>query len=210
MYIPPDSSSDLYLEYSFIIDDIISRYPKSSLILTGDYNLGQYISWDPLSCAPIITKNSACADILISSSQFHRLFQLNHIQNINNVILDLVFSNNSQNMRVVPSDEKLLKPDPQHPPLMIEILNKNKTATCKKLNQSNRRYIIRNYKSGDYPNLSSYLSDSFCDQSQFPVGSDLDTLVECFYAILLRGIELHIPEKQIIPPKFPVWFGSEQ
>lgn len=211
VYIPPGSSSDLYLKYSYIVDELISRYPTSTVLLTGDYNLPN-VTWDPSSCSPIITRNNAGADIIISSSQFHRLFQLNHIQNNNNTILDLVFSNDSQNIRVVTSDEELIQPDPHHPPLIIEILRKKKFGTSHKSNinnANNNSHVIRNYKSGDYSELSTYLTDSYNRKFNDLPDSDLDTLVESFYDVLSTGIELYIPQKVIIPPKFPVWFSSE-
>lgn len=209
VYIPSGSGNSVYLEYTDLLDDVINQHPDHTFILSGDFNLPS-ITWDPKTCQPSLEKDNECAKTLICSMEFHELSQHNFVLNYaNQVILDLVFTNKPQSIKVSSCVDHILKIDSNHPPLLIEIFNTTAKKFHHKVVNNNETVIIRDFKSGDYFNLCSHLNDNFNDCTFFNPDSDLETLVDSFYSIIHNGIQTFIPEKTLKSPKFPIWFSPE-
>ncbi|KAI5712487.1 hypothetical protein M8J75_008683 [Diaphorina citri] len=194
VYIQPDSPSEEYLKYSYVLDEIMRKFSDSNIIFTGDYNLPN-ITWDPSTCEPIINRNSTAAEVFISSLEFHTLSQLNLVLNHKNSILDLVLSNKPSSFKVTRCNDEIVNIDEYHPALLIDILHKKKTN--ERVPISNVEVTIRNYKTADYTQISEYLYDNLSDRTKFDPDSDLENLVEILYSVLMKSIELYVPEKII-------------
>ncbi|KAI5692287.1 hypothetical protein M8J75_004218 [Diaphorina citri] len=193
VYIQPDSPSEEFLKYSYVLDEIMRKFSDSNIIFTGDSNLPN-ITWDPSTCEPIINRNSTAAEVFISSLEFHTLSQLNLVLNHKNSILDLVLSNKPSSFKVTRCNDEIVNIDEYHPALLIDILHKKKTNERVPIN--NVEVTIRNYKTADYTQISEYLYDNLSDRTKFDPDSDLENLVEIFYSVLMKSIELYVPEKR--------------
>lgn len=212
VYLPPNCSSNDFVIYTHVLENILSNYKRQqqvTLVLTGDYNCSN-ISWDPMTFKPTTMINYSCsADNLISCTEFHSLFQLNHALNSDNRILDLVLTNNDNLIKVHQSEDNILEVDELHPPLSISLrLDKNPR---KKNLTSDKPIVIKDFKENenDFPELSKFYTDKFNNSITFNPHQELESLIDDFYKILYEGIEQFIPSKIIKQPKFPIWFSAE-
>lgn len=207
VYLPPDCSPNDYLVYSDVVGSVLSKYKHNvPIFLIGDFNCSN-IFWDPKTNKPTIVNYDASADNLVACTEFHDLFQLNQIVNIKGSILDLVLTNKDNSAKVYHCDDCLLKIDNLHPPLLINIKVKKEKVIKKKNNHKSN--IVRDYKSDVYNELSNYYTETFQSDTFIKSETNINILVDNFYAILNAGIEQFIPLKTVKPPKFPIWFSEE-
>ena len=104
--------------------------PNDNWLLLGDYNLPN-VTWrvDQFASTPdyndvTTLRERNCGGILADTFNFLNLYQLNHIKNNKNVILDLIFSNSHEHIVEHVSDA-IVSPDLYHPPLHVNYIGSN-------------------------------------------------------------------------------------
>ncbi|CAK1549330.1 unnamed protein product, partial [Leptosia nina] len=120
-YLPPDlTKEDLNSYYSHLQDFVLHKANNRHVLILGDFNTHN-LSWlevNPNSYQPIDPSDTK-ARLLSESVYLCNLYQFNHIANINNRLLDLVFS--SFDAIEVVAAEPLSRIDLHHPPLLIQL-----------------------------------------------------------------------------------------
>lgn len=112
VYIPLDSPHEKYRAYGDAINKVITSadFPQDILLL-GNINLPLYILISSYS-EPMTQASNVIAEV----TSLHSLYQVNQIRKSRWVILDLVFSNNTD-LSIFISDDQIIKPVRHHPPL---------------------------------------------------------------------------------------------
>lgn len=101
-YISTTNNIDAYVSHCDSIVNIVSGADVSAkFLILGDYNLPM-IQWSMSDdgLVPSITNNDNAATCLLETMDYCGLSQFNHVQNHNNVTLDLVLSNVLYNQNV--------------------------------------------------------------------------------------------------------------
>lgn len=192
-YFPPDINVSIVQQYcDFLRDSIdISKY---KVLLVGDYNLPKF-NWEMgYSChdnSYIKHKSeliySLFCDLALKQQNFERI---NPCDNI----LDLVVSNFNDELSISQEPE-LVTLDRRHPSLLIQL-------TLPVFNHNYVPLVKKNFKNGDYLGLYNYLSDyNYADSP------DPDVLSQDLNNAVSNAIGTFIPDKAIIPSKYPHWFS---
>lgn len=201
VYIPPASDLQTYKNHNEDIEVLKFKYPKAKFIIAGDYNLPNWTSQGDngpatnqaeLQCAK-------CSEIR-DMSLFLGLTQSNKVFNINNRMLDLVFSSDSK-IVVELSDELLLPLDQHHPPLDIIITNMPLTSS-KKISAPSY-----NFSKAEYHHITEYLTQT--DWSFLDEENNINDQLEYFYSILNTSIEQFVPRVSFTSSNYPKWFTRE-
>lgn len=197
VYIPPNSTSSLYIDYFNILENLISAHPNAEFLNFGDFNL------------PNLSKATLNLDLNIFSTEniflehlaLLNLFQLNTITNTNGSILDLILSNSSSPIVSLNTDS-IVPIDSYHPPLNV----------CHFFNHlpPDLSYFELSFDwfNGNYNSIISFLG-SINWAEFYKISSDISVLVDEFYSLLFFTINSFIPKKKHFNPKYPNWFSNE-
>lgn len=193
VYIPPNSDLSIYKNHCEDVEYVITKYPAHKIIICGDYNLSNCKFNDP-NYSPI----SDCERDILDMCSYLNLSQLNNVPNVNNRILDLIFSN-EDDVNVYESPEFIVPIDKHHPSLIISIPytvddNPKISISC------------YNFKNADYNKINEALSN--IDWTILNEG-DIDQNTDFFYSQLYNVISNNIPLTQHKESKYPVWFTKE-
>ena len=112
--------------------------------------------------------------------------------------LDLVFTNFNR-INTCFDDVGGVKPDPCHPPIVIEISLDLRNST------SYHEHSYRKYALGDYSLLFSYLSNY--DWSCVYSNNTIDDAVGSFSNVILQAMDLAVPWGFIRKSRFPNWLS---
>ncbi|KAJ8955951.1 hypothetical protein NQ314_006800 [Rhamnusium bicolor] len=161
----------------------IGYLAQHNLFEQGDYNLPK-LKWTNDEFGVCVPDSAGlAAKAICDSFVFHNLFQLNHVNNCYNVILDLFFTHNVEApVNIV--DDYLINGDSHHPALYVSIPIATGTEIL--------TYAIYyyNFKKDNYIDLNNYLTSVDWDGLLGPVIQDIDAAVDIFYKVLAVGILL--------------------
>lgn len=201
VYFPPCSISDAYDEFATTVERYKAKFENSRFIIAGDFNLPD-IQWQFDECVmfPLIISPKR-AENFIESFTYMELFQRNGISNIQNRILDLIFSDYSTEFTVMGSEEILSKIDALHPPLVISFQTVLDTEYIEDYPE------VYNFSKANYNDLNHFLYS--LDWSFLHTCSNVDDVVEQFYEKLFIAIELYVPKFAYKVDRYPQWYSEE-
>lgn len=183
IYIPGWASYDhvnLYLEQLFDIVNV--RHPYANFIILGDFNLS-CIKWIPNGnhCIPI-RPEGGIANELINTLDATNLNQHNSVINQYAGILDLVISNVNTK---VGGTTGLVKIDPYHPPLQIEL-----NQSCISFLES-KKTIKYNFFKANYNAIKDEINN--IDWNAELKDDDVEIMSDNFYRIINDLIKIYTP-----------------
>lgn len=196
--------SDYEVHFDKISEIVVTANPKDTFILTGDYNLGDTVTWLFDSHAKVYKAINAKGGItsgLLDMLSFCNLKQLNVIRNNNGRTLDLIISNSDpQKVCISRSLRPLVPVDNHHPAIEVS----TDLSPLKFLNE--KRPPKTNYFKANFVQLNDELSkvDWFSELNEL----DIDGAVNRFYGILEPFIE-SIPKTRISVRDYPVYYTHE-
>ncbi|KAF9414498.1 hypothetical protein HW555_007635 [Spodoptera exigua] len=184
------------------LSHLTSTHPTDMFIVAGDFNLGSDVEWcnsnDDPELRPTNISSRHILDFFDTINTCN-LVQFNGERNINNRLLDLVFSNGA--IKVSECIDPLAVPiDLHHKPLVI---NADFVETHKYIENHNTKYMFHR---GDYLAITSAL-DTIDWTSLLTVGS-LDQAVGIFYDKIYELRDLYIPVKSLKKSSHPIWYSS--
>lgn len=119
IYIPPNSTIEVYNSHCLVIENLRSTFPDHIFIIVGDFNLPD-VNWSNIYHYNILPgPSSHKAKVLAEIIDYEQLYQLNLIPNYRNNILDLVLSTYN-NLVVKKCSISLVPIDLAHPVLQID------------------------------------------------------------------------------------------
>ncbi|KAL4152733.1 hypothetical protein QTP88_000566 [Uroleucon formosanum] len=121
IYIPPNSSIDVYICQFAEIENLRLIFSDYTFIIVGDFNLPG-IKWSNQTHAILSGHFSDKSNVFAETIAYEQFFQHNFIPNYRNNILDLVISDNNT-LEVSKCSFPLIPVDVAHPPLQINGLN---------------------------------------------------------------------------------------
>lgn len=197
-YLPPNINTDLLKEYAdFLVENI--DVSSNKLLLVGDFNVPKF-DW------VLGISNHYSSHVRKKSSIIHFLSSELNVEQRNNVrisdddnLLDLVFTNFSDELNVSDSFTSLVRCDHQHPGLFVSLRLPDSV-----FNDHFTPYSKRNYSKGDYLGLYNFINDYKFTESQ-----DVDVIVSDLSHALSLGMDMFIPTKIIRPSRFPPWFSTK-
>ncbi|XP_017477119.1 PREDICTED: uncharacterized protein LOC108367084 isoform X2 [Rhagoletis zephyria] len=184
VYIPPKSRSDVYSSHIATISYLRNKYPNSSLMIIGDYNLN--------SSLPQVE----CESILYEKFLLSGCLQQNNTYNEHGRMLDLCFSD--LNLLINKADP-IIQEDAYHPALVVQHkfranLKQNDVPT----------YV---FKKADYAALNSFfLGANWIDLYKL---ENIDDKLSWFYEIVYSGIAQFVPIFVKKNNEYPCWFSKK-
>lgn len=213
MYLSPNTPIDKYQTFVDTFEEVLSKYNDIKLLLFGDFNLPN-LEWIEHNgkLHPQGTNTNKSTLITSTLCDYHSLFQLNNIRNVDNKILDLVFTNfKLSNVKLSDASDPLpINIDQQHPPLDIYLtIEKKKPSkknfTCQAHKREEKIYC---FKDGNYIKLSEDINKVDWN-TLFRNTTNIDEAITLFYSFLEEKINENIPSKIIKDFKFPEWTTPE-
>lgn len=202
-YIPPSSSLDTYMEHLRLIGSVSSLLePTSEIIYVGDFNL-PLTSWvstdDSNSLLPLSSSAIMCEfwDGVFELG----LKQVNFVKNVNNRVLDLVFTT-SQFISLSRTTPLVLPEDKHHPTLelVLDLPSEFALLTCR-----NKPLVLNfNFSRTNFMLLKSFLLNAIWNQYD-----GLEMQIEHFYEMLNTGFSLSVPTQVNSAQTGPLWFTKE-
>ena len=189
IYIPPNVTQLCYDDFMERLSLLCTEIGEQ-LIIVGDFNT-------PHFQYPCEARSKSLAHFVEYSS----LTQVSTITNSLNRMLDLVFTN--LNCSVSRSDFSLVAEDSLHPTLLLELSFPIDDRRCE-TNTANPRL---NFRRADFPNLYSAISTT--DWAKLTTYSDVNSMCDCFYTLLMESIHAHVPTRIPKRNQFPSWFTPE-
>ena len=195
-YIPPTSTENVFsschqnLEY---ISNLLKD--NDEILLAGDFNIPEAVwipSHEEMTCQlPSCVKGPYHHIEFLDNLQSIPLFQVNNIVNSHERILDLVFSDNPNELCISKADP-LLNVDLYHPPLSLYFpIYESKENSYELKDENVYEY---NFKSTDFEKLNSCLQNA--DWSPVYSSSNINEATLHFYSILFDLFEECIPKRK--------------
>lgn len=201
LYIPPNSTVEVYTSHCLLIENLRSSFPDYIFIIVGDFNLPD-INWPNIYHYNVLHGPASLkAKVLTETIDYEHLYQHNLIPNYKNNILDLVLSNNC-NLIVTKCPVSLVPFDLAHPVLQIE--GPSYVPPLK----TNPKSIKHNFSRANYLSMNTYFNtinwDSLLDDSlEFPA------MVTNFYSTITYVINLFTPKFYNHKSSYPPWYSKE-
>lgn len=196
-YLPGYCDVEVFKDHLNFIQKVRLENPDDKLIALGDFNCSDYCKYF-LSGAYNL-KNKTIE--LINSIMFCGLSQYSCIVNINNVLLDLVFSNFE--LLVDKSEFSLVPIDVHHPPLLITF-SLQQVQMCNKLLKQPKP----DFFNADYTLICNKL-DAIDWNKEFSNCIEIDQYVNSFYSIINNIIRENVKSKRNLNKHFPVYFSRD-
>ncbi|XP_075167903.1 uncharacterized protein LOC142240069 [Haematobia irritans] len=200
-YIPPSSDDETYARHVSAISSAFQYLSASdTLVVLGDFNIPS-ASWlhssESNSLIPIISNNNISNNFLNSLLNLG-LFQINNIFNSHGKLLDLVFVNDTSNIRLE-SFHALTKPeDLYHPTLIIHVAAPNSLRS--RITGSKKEYC---FAKTNYNMLNSLLSAIVWDD--ILDSGNITELSNRFYSVLQDCISKSVPRFTVDNNSGPPW-----
>lgn len=137
---------------------------------------------------------------LADFAAFANLFQVNHLYNSANNLLDLVFSDDQLINLNIP-DVPLVTLDKHHPAIRFNV-NLNISS-----DNMHFDYLSYDFKQADYTAINEYLF-SFMS-NRYYMCLELDSSLEIFYKMVYTALEYYVPKRRCKNPRFPIWFSAQ-
>ncbi|KAG6457452.1 hypothetical protein O3G_MSEX010311, partial [Manduca sexta] len=183
------------------LTNIILQNPLDKFIILGDFNLPN-ILWSPSSVGTSFTPSNILGSHqceVFDELNTYNLLQYNCFSNINDRVLDLVFSNHDISVKCC--DFPLVKEDPQHKSIVCEA-NFVRFNTMKPLPY--KKFI---YYNGNYDSICTGLDA--IDWNSELYNKPFEDAVSFMYSSLCELRNLYIPLKTVIPStKYPIWYSK--
>lgn len=205
IYIPPNSSFQIYLDFLNVLEFISSiSSPRDELLICGDFNLPN-IDWISHDEECFFIPNGSFNDnthTFIDGLNLYNLQQISGIKNHQCKQLDLVFTTDWVNTTTIDSNLVLSKIDLFHPPILLKYsYNSNTELSSDGL--CNYYFLKTNFVG-----LNEYLKS--VDFSPIFRTEDVNIAAKIFYNILLVGIEQFVPKSRLKGSPFsPPWLTSD-
>ena len=202
VYIPPASPLSIFEDYCSDLELIFERFPDSSYVIAGDFNL-PHLVWNGNDILfDSSTSKHEYYDVINSTSAFLNLKQVNLFPNGRNVFLDLIFTNIVA-LAVLPAVDPIFPQSLHHSPYSWYI-------SCTSSSSLHSEVQIFDFNNGDYISLNEFYASINWDN--YFLGLNLDEKVAVFYDIVFNGFEQFIPHKILrhnARNNYPVWFDKE-
>lgn len=189
IYIPPDITVN---EFENFMDAIQLFLINEQVIFLGDFNVPNFMN--SINCTKSASLHNLC--------ELLNLTQYNNVRNLDQNILDLVFSNLSgrflierMNLPFVPEDRRY------HPAIEIDFTFVFSPKLPKFPPSNNLRY---NFRKANYEQL--YFDFSEMDWSNLSHFDNVDEVVDMFYEMLYKTLDRSVPKFSNVISNFPIWF----
>lgn len=200
VYIPPDTSSDVYSHHCNTVESIYFKFPEYNFVITGDFNLNTF-DW---SVYPN-SQNHKSGNILYNTYiNFLKLKQCNSIINCIGRTLDcIMLSDQAELTSIYLSDSLVPSIDKYHPP--IEFLIKFKKSLFSEHLESPYIFNFKKFKFNEITQFLSYIDfDLNLDNNL-----SLDAIINKFHEIIYHSFNLFVPKTKIYNNYFIVWSNAE-
>ena len=196
VYIPPHSPCEMYEQHAQAVMDVKERYPGSSLVVFGDFNLpdAKWVYNDDGFYVECHEDYPACS--LAESYTYMDMFQMNTIPNNRLVYLDLLFSNVS-NISVLPAVDLIFPNSVHHIAYTFNIPVNNSTL-------SSEEYFF-DFRNANYIAINECLAS--VDWNECFGGVDVCVAAERLHSIIGECLTMFVPRKLIKGSPFPRWFS---
>ena len=190
LYIPPASNIftvNKYIDAIVYVESLISK-TSDGLLIFGDFNLPGIV-WEPAdsdgtSMFPGSTNTVVEMDFVDACLSLG-LCQINCIRNHQGRLLDLIFTNCSDEKQVAGSTDALVSEDLYHPALVMSCCFASSSHT-------NFSYSFKfDFKNANYAGLVNELAGYDC--TGFMLINDVDELCDEFYRMSAAAIMKHVP-----------------
>lgn len=199
VYFPPPVHKNILELFVDNYDANRAKLNTSYTLIAGDFNVSSY-DWNPSDNEERSSNFSQIQQILVDFASINNFHQCNDIKNINNRILDFIFTDIVKTI-VTRSDDILSKVDCFHPPLQINIpLDISNTSNF------NSSVIKYNFFRADYDLINEYLK-SMDWENIFSSCMDINEMVDIFESLLKDTIHKHVPKYKAKSNKYPYWYS---
>ena len=191
--------AETFLKTIATADLIINKYKFDKIVLTGDFNLPN-VNWFNDEFGVYLVRNiNTQTECILNYFAYLNFYQLNHIPNYSNNVLDLVFSDDSSIL--VTPEMPLVKDDKFHPPFNFNVVIKSDFRPL----EFDHEYF--NFKAASFQEINQYLGN--INWNEVLNNDNVNILVDRFYHIIGDAIELYVPRCRARARKFPVWMNQE-
>lgn len=204
-YIELRTSQGAYkAQFDKVVENLMSVELDDTVVLCGDYNLGDTVSWEYDS----VDGSYGMSDLrsrtprdLMDMMSLCNLNQLNLIRNVNLRTIDLFITNlQPSSTRIVRSNDPLVREDGHHPALLVSMrLLKTKLMPDNRLSKVN-------FHKANYAKINDDLLR--VDWLSLLGGLGIEDAVEKFYAAIQPCIE-GMPKVYVPSRDYPVYYSFE-
>lgn len=183
------------------ISTIIPTQPLDKFIIIGDFNFGSKVEWQESAQGTELIPCNISEQTLtyfFDTISTYNLSQFNNQRNINNRLLDLVFSNDT--LMVTECTEALATPiDAHHKPLCIN-------ANYIEIDKLEQKFTTKHmFNKGDYITINDTLNK--INWYDYLKHDSLEDAVSAFYNKLYELRDKYIPVKTIKQQSHPPWYS---
>ncbi|KAJ8717226.1 hypothetical protein PYW08_005625 [Mythimna loreyi] len=190
------------LNFTNNLSNLILKNPLDKYILLGDFNFGNSVEWSDTSHNGELSPfNITCQCIkdFFDAVYTYSLAQYNNVRNINNRLLDLIFSNDIVIVNKC-TNPLALPVDMHHNPLTIQA---DFVEHHKLSDNLTNKYI---FSKGDYTSIIAELEK--VNWTEFLHTGSLDDAVAFFYKKLYELRDKFIPLKITKSTAYPSWYNT--
>lgn len=196
VYLPPESNLSVYRLYFSAFNDISSSLKIDDRILVaGDFNIST------IRGPRHDFSSDSSSRIIGQLMEMHSLQSYNHVVNVDNKTLDLIFSN--LELRVESETQSLVTLDPKHPALCMSL----PVVTTEKNSPNNNNCGKYDYKQANFDLLTYMLMSS--DWNELNQCDNVDEAVRVFYERMYYILDVCVPKVGMKRRRFPPWFTSD-
>lgn len=203
LYIPPDSTVDIYNAHADAIGKIEHR-TEDLIYVLGDFNLPgiRWIHEEDDDCHFIPTNVRTDTQAIITNLFNAGFRQVVGYTNTAGNALDLLFVNDTDNLCVNKANQAISKVDVYHEPFefFLDVVDCNRYSSF----ESDNRY---NFRRADFDDLNAYLASH--DFSSLFLDHDIDVCVDILDRILDDGFNRFVPKSPTCLRKRLPWYTRE-
>lgn len=206
VYIPPPVSHDYLTIFLNNLTDVMNNQVphNSSTLLVGDFNFPNIV-WEIGHNINYFTprpQGGTIDNVFLDEISFNNLKQYNNTLNANNRVLDLVFMDSANTLKVSKAEYSLIELDPHHPALELDITIGGKVKSLK-----SNRVPLPNYSKCDFDAVNEELSGIVWPEVWSDL-RDIDSLVGEFYRTVSPIILKHTPYRKPHSERYPLWYST--
>jgi hypothetical protein len=184
------------------ISDDCDKHPDDTFLILGDFNISNacWIQDADTTGMSIMTNGEYPATLAADFMNLSQLYQFNSVKNMNNRLLDLIFSNKVCD--VTSCSRPLTSEDGHHPALNINIILSYEKLLSPNINAVKKMFHLSNFEA-----IKNKLAEiDWCEEFSNLTG--LEAQIEFFYIIINKLIALHVPSKKLCSSsRYPPWFS---
>ncbi|XP_055306801.1 uncharacterized protein LOC129571055, partial [Sitodiplosis mosellana] len=196
------------------IKSLMTRYASHQVIVLGDFNL-KNIQWVPdetetcfVPCIPMETRSIYLknANTFLNKMLELPLYQISSIENVASNVLDLLFVNNSSDVKLSVDQHTLVDANQQdvfHKPYEIEFEYSKISSTLR-----SEPKLVFKYSRGNYQRLCQQI-ESINFQHEFGI-RDVHSAFDFFHRTISTLTENNVPKVSVTNyPNKPKWWSRE-